>query len=224
MSVKDRIARLRSRLTEEKLDGLLVTQPENRRYMSGFTGSAGTLVVSHTDAVLATDFRYVEQAGLQSPDYRVVKVTGDLSKWLPETLQEAGVKKLGFDADHLSFSSYQAYIKALGESGVELSATSGLLDLLRAIKEPDEIAAVERAQALTDAAFIFVTQNFLRPGVTEEQVAWELEKYIRTHGGDGLAFDTIVGAGPNGARPHHRASHTVIEDGMPVVIDMGAKV
>ncbi|MBI4497708.1 MAG: aminopeptidase P family protein [Chloroflexi bacterium] len=219
-----RIERLRAKLAEQDLDAMFVSQPENRRYMSGFTGSAGYLIISHKEAVLATDFRYTEQAGLQAPDYRVIQVAGDMSKWLPDVLAAGGVRRIAFDADHVSYNFFQLLTKATGESGVTWAPTSGVVEYLRAIKEPEEIAAVERAQALTDAAFLHVTQHVLHPGMTEAQLAWELEKYIREHGGDGLAFDTIIAAGPNGARPHHRAGSTVIEEGQPIVIDMGAKV
>lgn len=219
-----RIERLRAKLAEENLDAMLVSQPENRRYMSGFTGSAGNLIISHREAVLTTDFRYTEQAGLQAPEYRVIQVTGDMAKWLPEVLAAGGVKRIGFDADHISYNLHQLLTKATEESDVTWVPTSAVVDQLRAVKQPEEVAAVERAQGLTDEAFIYVIQSILRPGMTEALVAWELEKYIREHGGDGLAFDTIVAAGPNGARPHHRAGDTVIQEGQPIVIDMGAKV
>ena len=222
--MQQRIDRLRAKLAEDNLDAMLVSQPENRRYLSGFTGSAGYLIISQAEAVLATDSRYTEQAGLQAPNYRVLQTVSDLSKWLTEILTSGGIKRIGFDAGHLSYNTHEALIKATEERGVAWEPTSAVVDLLRAIKEPDEIAAVERAQALTDEAFMHVTQNILRAGMTESQVAWELEKYIREHGGEGLAFDTIVAAGPNGARPHHRAGNTIIQEGQPIVIDMGAKV
>ena len=222
--MKQRLAKLRAKLGEKSYDGMLVSQPENRRYMSGFTGSAGYLVITQKDAVLLTDFRYTEQAGLQSPDFSVKQISYDFATWFPQLLGDLGVKRLAFDAHEVSYSTHQVMVKALGETKAEILPDDGyIIELIRAVKEPDEVAAIERAQALTDQAFEYVEER-LRPGMTEDQVAWELEKYIREHGGEGLAFETIVGAGPNGARPHHRAGDTVIKEGEPIVIDMGAKI
>lgn len=203
---------------------MLVSQAENRRYLSGFTGSAGFLMISKDAAVLLTDFRYTEQAGLQAPGYEVKQVRYAWDSWLPELANDLGLRRLAFDANHVTFSTYQAITKALKEkeAKVELAPDEQTVELLRAIKEPDEVVAIQRAQDLTDRAFAHV-QEWLHPGVTEQEVAWELESHIREHGGDGLAFDTIVAAGPNAARPHHRAGDTRIEEGQPVVMDFGAK-
>ena len=222
--MKQRLAKLRAKLGEKNYDGMLVTQPENRRYMSGFTGSAGYLVITQKDAVLLTDFRYTEQAGLQAPDFSVKQISYDFATWFPQLLGDLGVRRLAFDAHDVSYSMHQVMVKALGETKVEILPDDGyIIELIRAVKEPEEVAAIERAQALTDQAFEYVEER-LRPGITEDQVAWELEKYIREHCGEGLAFETIVGAGPNGARPHHRAGGAVLREGEPIVIDMGAKV
>lgn len=219
-----RISRLREKLAEKGYDAMLVSQAENRRYLSGFTGSAGFLFISKDDAVLLTDFRYTEQAGLQAPGFKVQQVRYAWDTWLPDLVKDLMVRRLAFDAYHVTYSSYQAMTKALREKEVEVELAPDELtvELLRAIKEPDEVAAIQRAQDLTDGAFAHV-QQWLHPGVTEREVAWELESYIREHGGDGLAFDTIVAAGLNAARPHHRAGDTVIEEGQPVVMDFGAK-
>jgi len=219
-----RLTRLREKLSEKEYDALLVSQAENRRYLSGFTGSAGFLLISVEDAVLLTDFRYTEQAGLQAPGFRVQQVRYVWDTWLPDLARELRVRRLAFDANHVTFSTHQAMLKALQEkkAEVELVPDEETVELLRAIKEPEEVAAIERAQALTDGAFAHV-QAWIHAGVTEREVAWELEKYIRTQGGDGLAFDTIVAAGPNAARPHHRAGDSVIQEGEPIVLDFGAK-
>jgi len=221
--MKQRIEKLRAKMAEKNYDGVLVTQAENRRYMSDFTGSSGYLIIAQKEAVLLTDFRYTEQAGLQSPDYRVQQISNDFSKWFPQLVDDLGIKRLAFDAYDVSYSMFQVMTKALDGRKVELTPDEYSIELIRAVKEPEEVAALERAQDLTDRAFEYVEER-LRPGMTENEVAWELEKYIREHGGEGLAFDTIVGAGPNGARPHHRAGESVISEGQPIVIDMGAKV
>ena len=220
-----RLERLRATLAEKQYDALLVTQPENRRYMSGFTGSAGYLVIgAKGGAVLMTDFRYTEQAALQAPAFEVRQLAGGLSTWLPEVLTELGAKKLAFDANHVTYSLFQALSKAVEDKGVDLVPDSETIEIQRAIKEPEEIAAIHRAQDLTGDAYEHVFHNVMHAGMTERQVAWELEKYIREHGGEGLAFETIVAAGPNAARPHHHPGDDVILEGQPVVLDFGAKV
>ena len=221
--MKQRLEKLRAKMAEKNYEGIFVTQEQNRRYMSGFTGSSGYLVITQNAAVLLTDFRYTEQAGLQSPDYDVRQISNDFSKWFPDLLVELGVKRLAFDAYDVSYSMFQVMTKALEGKNVELAPDEYTIELVRAVKEPEEVVALERAQKLTDEAFEHVEER-LRPGMKESEVAWELEKYIREHGGEGLAFDTIIGAGPNGARPHHRAGNDVIQEGQPIVIDMGAKV
>ena len=221
--MNQRLEKLRAKLSEKGYDGMLVSQAENRRYVSGFTGSAGYLVLSQREAVLLTDSRYTEQAGLQAPAFRVQQVSGGFDAWLPQLMGDLSINRLAFDAQHVTFATYQAMVKALSEVKVELAPDDQTVELLRAIKEPDEVAAIERAQALTDGAYEYVEER-LRPGMLEREVAWELEKYIREHGGEGLAFDTIVAAGPNGARPHHRAGDTPIQQGEPIVMDFGAKV
>ena len=225
MSTTDRLSRLREVLKERELDAMLVSSAENRRYLSGFAGSAGYLFVSHSEAVLATDFRYVEQAGRQAPDFRVERTGASLS-WLPEIAAAAGVGRVGFEAQDMTVDTHSAFVKAVQEAessdGLTLVETRELVDGLRATKYDEEMALLTRAIEITDAAFVEVSQA-VRPGVTEAQVAWDLERSMRERGAEGLAFDIIVGAGPNGALPHHRADDTVLHDGQPVVIDMGAK-
>ena len=222
--MSQRLERLRARLLEKGYDGILVSQAENRRYLSGFTGSAGYLVITQKEAVLCTDFRYTEQAGLQAPEFDVRQIAGEYSAWLTPLVTDLQAHRLAFDAQHITVKSHTALQKAFVDTQVELLPDSETVEMLRAVKEPEEIAAVERAQALTDAAFIYVSNERMQPGMTENEVAWELERFIREHGGDGLAFDTIIAAGANSARPHHRAGETRIKAGEPIVMDFGAKV
>ena len=102
----DRLKNIRDRFDDYGIDGLLVNSPDNRRYLSGFTGTAGSLVISRDQAVLATDFRYIEQATTQSPDFRVLRIFGALD-WLPSLLRDLGITNLGFESQHLSFAMHQ---------------------------------------------------------------------------------------------------------------------
>ncbi len=221
--MKDRILRLREELEKKGLDGIIVTQPENRRYMSGFTGSAGYLIITKNEALIITDFRYTEQAGIQSPEYNIVRLTGGLDTWFDAAVRPLGVNKMAFDESHVSYAQYRELTKAASAIPVELVPDAGTIEGLRTVKDADELVALERAVAITDEAVVAIVEE-MRPGVTEREIAWRLEKYMREHGAEGLAFDTIVASGPNGARPHHRPSNRPIQEGEPIVIDMGAKV
>ena len=224
MSTKSRLKTLGEKLQELELDALLVSTPENRRYLSGFTGSAGYLLVSAEQAVLATDFRYVEQAGRQAPDFRVERIAGGPG-WLPDLAADLGARKIGFESDHLTVAGHSTFVKAMEKAspgdGPTLVSTTEVVDRMRAFKDEDEIELLTKAVEIADEA-IEKVRHAIEPGVTEAEVAWELEKAMRDRGAESASFDIIVGAGPNGALPHHRADSTVIKEGEPVVIDMGA--
>ena len=224
MSGDSRLERLRERLREEELDSILISSSENRRYLSGFTGSAGYLLVSQDDAVLATDFRYVEQATSQAPDFRIERI-GGRPGWFLKLVDAQGGRRIGFESENITVAMHSTLEKALseGERGGEreLVAVADLADRIRQIKDESELELLTRAVEIADQAFERVAPT-IRPGVTEQEVAWELEKDMREHGAEAIAFDIIVGAGPNGALPHHRAGEKVIQDGEAVVIDMGA--
>ncbi len=227
-----RLARLREQLAEHKLDALFVSSPEtaspvNRRYLSGFTGTSAYLLITQDDAVIATDFRYWEQAEQQAPNFRLYRAVGGMEEWLPGLLQGLGGKRLAFEATHVSYHSYRAIrkiVQGMPEAQrPKLVATTNLIEGLRLIKDADEIAALQAAVDLGDAAFQDVAQR-IEPGWTEKQVAWEIEKYVREHGGDGLSFDTLVGSGPRGSMPHCAPTDRVLRAGEGVVIDMGVSL
>lgn len=223
----DRRARLRAAFAEAGLDGLLITAPPNRRYLTGFSGSAGIVLVTNDRAALATDFRYWEQVETQTPDWELVKQRGRLAEWLPALLQGVGGKKIGFEAGHLTVQGHADLRDAVAAMGPgdrpALAPINGLVEGLRAIKEPGEIAALERAVHLGDAVFAQVAER-MEPGWTERRVAWEIERYAREQGAEALSFPTIVGGGPWGAMPHAYPREALIVAGQPIVIDMGVIV
>ena len=229
---QQRLQRLRKKLDEHKLDALLIASgetasPVNRRYLSGFTGTSAYLLISQDDAVIATDFRYWEQAERQAVDCRLYQTIGSMEKWLAGLLDGLGGKRVAFEAPHLSYQTYRTMrkvIRGLTQGArPKLVATAGLVESLRAIKDPEEIAAIQAAIDLGDAAFEHVAGR-VEPGWSEKQVAWEIEKYIREHDGDGVSFDTIVGSGAWGAMPHAYPRDRALESGEGVVIDMGVKL
>ena len=220
-----RLEKLREKLLEKELDAILVSTPENRRYVCGFTGSAGYVIVSREGAVLSTDFRYTEQAGIESPDFEVVKIGADWS-WLLELSKEMGTKVLGFESQHVTVATYRQITEALKEQAPQsprLVATTGIIEGLRSSKDSEEVTLLQKAIDVSDTAMSAVS-SIIRPGETEREVAWRLEVAMRELGPDSPSFDTIVAAGPNGAMPHHRPSDRPIGEGEPIVIDMGARV
>ena len=224
MSVSRRVARLRNEMEGLDVDGFLVSASANRRYLSGFTGSSGYLLITESDAVLATDFRYIEQAEAESPSYRVHRTRGGIA-WLPDMLAELGVSTFAIEADYMTVASHTALTAVLTESenaaDVFTEETTGVIEGVRAVKDAAELALLEKAVEFADRALASVASR-VEPGITEAQIAWELELEMRRLGAEGPAFDIIVGAGPNGALPHHRADDSILRQGDPVVIDMGA--
>ena len=233
-----RLRRLREKMADVGLDGFLVGAPvedtfhthaANRRYLSGFTGSTGWLLITADSAFIAVDFRYIEQAQREAPQFTLFRTNDGMESWFGGLVGEAGLvgKRIGFEPAGATVSSYQAMKKALekippGERPKLLAAPS-LVEELRAIKEPEEIAAIQRAVDLGDEVFQAVAQR-IEPGWTERQVAWEIEKYAREHGADALSFETIVASGPWGAMPHAQPRDHPIQAGEPVIIDMGVRV
>lgn len=226
--MSQRLENLRAVLEREQLDALLITNPQNRRYLSGFTGSAGFLLITPERALLLSDFRYRDQAAVEAPgwEFRLIKPPE-----MPETLliartiAEYGMQRVGFEAGHLTVAAHQRIQKQLDEHapGTHLQPTEGLVETLRTIKDAGELATLERAIAITDQAFTAI-RSMLRPAMTEREAAWELEKAMREAGADSLAFSIIVAAGPNGSRPHARAGKDQLGTGRPIVMDFGALV
>ena len=222
--MKDRVAGMLSQLPDRNLEAMLISAPENRRYLSGFSGSAGYLVISKDQPLLVTDSRYTEQAANQAKDYRVVQSRGGWD-WLVDWLKETGVKRVGFESQNMTVATYDALKEALKKDGllgdVSLIAASGMAENQRTIKDSDELQLLQKAIDASDAAMDAVCPE-ITEGMTEREVAWRMEKAMRDFGADGLSFDTIVASGPNGAMAHHQPSDRIIQRGEPIVIDMGA--
>lgn len=217
--MQDRLVRFRELLAEQELSVMLVTQPDNRRYLSGFTGSAGVLIVTPDRAMLATDFRYYEQVKQQAPDWQLVEVRGEVHKTLATTLTELGLARVGFESHDVTIATLDQWREGMPD--IDWVGKKGLVEKLRQIKEPQELELIVQAVRIADSALMHVME-WIRPGMTELDVAWEIEVYMRTHGADNVAFPTIVGVGANGALSHAIPGDRVIEVGAPIVIDMGA--
>ena len=221
----DRLQKLRPLIAQDGLDGLLLCQRENCRYVSGFTGSSGWLLISDKDAILATDFRYVEQAKQEASNFKINPVKGELLDWLPELASSLGWHNLGFEANHISFATYNQLNETLRAKhlGLEIVPTTGIVERLRCIKEPEELEYITRAAKLVDAAFE-QARSLIHSGITERRLAWEMEAFIRQRGSQGVPFDIMVASGPNSALPHAKPSERTIGQNEPVIIDMGARI
>ena len=224
--MSSRLDALRAKFESSEIDGILIGSDENRRYVSGFVGTAGNLIITADEAVLATDFRYIEQAGKQAPDFRVLRVGGGNPNWLTDLLSELGIRRLGFESQHMTVATHERLSRAFAEAGngdgVSLVSTAGLVEEQRAVKDEAEMALLQRAVDIADRAFEEVSR-VLKDGMTEREVAWLLERTMRELGADSVSFETIVAAGPNAALPHHRADDTPLRNGQPLIIDMGAR-
>lgn len=217
--ITDRLHGIRNRLGQWEADAILVGSPVNRRWLSGFTGSFGWVLISAESARLGTDFRYLEQAAEQAPDFTIVRWQRDK---LTETWTEflSGVTRVLIEAEQITLAEYAEMSQI---EGVEWIKRVDAVKRLRSVKSAEEIAKIRAAAAITDHA-MGQANRLLKPGKTEKQVAWELEKVMRERGADALAFETIVASGPNGARPHHRPTDRVLQPGDNITIDMGARL
>ncbi|MCU0268165.1 MAG: Xaa-Pro peptidase family protein [Acidimicrobiales bacterium] len=222
LQVAGRIDRLRAGFAEARVDALLVTSLTNIRYLTGFTGSAALVLVRADEVVFVTDGRYGDQAGEQLAAAGVtarIEVSGsDQRRLLADALD--GVAHLGLEADHVSWARQRDFAESWFPAA-ELVATSGLVEALRVVKDEGEVARIEAAATIADAALAEV-RPLLAEGVTELAFARELDQAMRRRGAEDVSFETIVASGPNGARPHARPSGRPIAAGDLVVLDFGA--
>jgi len=213
-----KLEQFRSAMETAGVDGFLLTSTYNIRYMSNFTGSSGVVLISTKEAKFITDFRYTEQAAKQVVGYEIIKHKGSVLGSVAEQAKAMGIKKLGFEQDHVTFSYYKALESVfLGE----LAPVSGLTEKLRLIKTPTEIKILKDAAEIADAAFAHIV-TFIRPGLTELEISNELEFFMRRQGATSSSFDTIVASGKRSALPHGVATNKVIENGDFVTLDYGA--
>ncbi len=224
---EQQIGTLRAQMRERELDALLITHPSNRFFLSGYTAtdiapneSAGCLLLGPDYAYLIVSGTNENQARAQARGFEVVRRERKLTDTLKVLLDRHGIRRLGFEEDATLVSLYHG-INEITASAVELVPVDELVSACRLIKTPEELALIERAVAITDAAYEEVAAT-LRPDQTEREVAWALELALRERGAEGLAFPIIVAAGANGAFAHHEPGETPLGEGLPITIDMGA--
>lgn len=230
-AARQRVEAVREKFASAGIDGLLVTHPTNRRYLTGFTAddtppneSSGHLIVGSSDIVLVTGSVNVTQAEAQAPHVRVVNRDPSWSSCDAAIVQELGIHRIGYEADAIIEGVHRGIGDILRDTDhdFEWIPVDGLVEEFRAVKSSEEIALIKKAFEITSAAFERVAPT-IEAGQTEAEVAWRIHQAFVQLGAEGPAFPTIVAAGTNAARPHHEPGETVIAVGQPIVIDMGAK-
>jgi Xaa-Pro aminopeptidase len=215
-----RVRKLQDNIKAQELDALLVTRPENMRYLSGFTGGEGAVLITPNRAMLLTDFRYYDQMAEEAPGFELVKVEAKVSVVLKQRLKELEIKTLGFESTHIPFAWYQEWKKAT--RGTKWIPTEGVVQNMRLVKDEHELELLRKAVDIADQACDHI-RSYIQPRMAEKQVAWELESFMRTHGAEAASFPFIVASGPNGAMTHAVPLDRPILKGEPIVMDMGAR-
>lgn len=214
-----RLEKFRSLLREKGRVAALIMKPENRLYLSGFTGSDGYLFISLEQAFLLTDSRYTEQARKQAACFTVLEHALKWEDKLAEIVRETGVSEIVFEKDYVTCAQLQNLQNKLPIIG--WLPEEGLVEKLRIIKDEQELALLRKAVALADQGFEHIL-TFIKPGKTEVEIAVELEFFLRRNGAEKAAFEFIVASGPRSSLPHGIASDKLIMTGEQVKMDFGA--
>jgi len=214
-----RTSRLRALLSKEKLDGYLTSHPANLRYLCGYTGSNGLLLTTRREAWFYTDFRYGEQIRAEVRGCRRRVLKRDLFSSLPAS-DAAAARRIGVEKEHLTIARFESLRRVLKKQKVV--PVRDLVRELRRTKEPGEMKLLRQAQAVTDRVFRKVL-TLVRPGVTEHDLAAEVDFAFRRAGGDN-SFESIIASGPNGARPHAGFTRRRLKNGDAVTFDIGCRL
>ena len=224
----DRLARVQALLCRKKIDVLLVSQPHNRRYLSGYTApdhsiqeSSGFLLIpAEGQPFLLTDSRFTLQAEAEAPLYRVRLYTKGLFNLLERLQKKIAFRTLAFESNYFLYSSFLHLADFCAKNGLSLLAEHGLIEQMRLIKDEHELRLLRQSTALNEQVFHSVYQT-LKPGVTEREIARAIDLTMREMGAEGPSFDTIVAFGVNAARPHAVPTDCALRTGDLVMIDMG---
>ncbi len=213
--------KIAARLPEYSLDAMLITSKAGERYALGFHGE-GLLLVTREGARYSTDGRYIEAAReqLEGPEICLTTTEKGHMAFAREYIEAKGLKRVGFESGSMTVDAHQRYEKELP---CALVPAQKLLEELRASKDERELALMRRAQEITDEAFKAIL-NFIRPGMTEREIAARLVYELLSRGGERVSFDPIVAAGPNGSRPHAVPGDLMVDKGMFITMDFGCKV
>jgi Xaa-Pro aminopeptidase len=215
--IMEKLAAIRKQISENNIDALLIENPVNRRYLSGFEGSSGVLLISRDKAYLVVDFRYLEQAANQAPDFEIVRRHEDLLPELAVLIEKAGWKRIGFEAKH---TIYKDYVEMEEKLPAKMISLENGIEKLRIIKTDTEKKIMKQGAMLLDQAYDYL-KTLIRSGMKESELALELEIYLLRHGASERSFRFIVASGFRGAMPHGTATDKIMEKGDLVTIDFG---
>lgn len=223
-NLSNRLNTFRNKMKELKIDGALITKRENYMYLSGFSGSSANLIITDKKAYLLTDFRYIEQSAKQAPFFEIVQHKANIIDSISEIVNSEEInsnriKKLGFEDQNVTFHQYMQYADKL--KNMELHGIGCVVDELREIKDQQEIEIINKAVQIADGAFKHVL-TIIKPGITELDVAAELEYKMKKLGASGASFETIVASGLRSSMPHGIASEKKLELGDTITMDFGA--
>lgn len=218
--MNEKLRCLRNKIRTMNLDGMIVSNPVNIKYLTNIEAE-GTLILARKENYFITDGRYIEDVNstLTINDDIIVNDIKDISK---EDFENFFLfcENVGFEENYITYATYKEYMyKYKINNFVE---TEGLIEKQREIKDEEEIKNITKACIITDKCFDYITK-FIKKGMTEKQIAYEIEKFFRENGADGLAFDTIVASGPNSSKPHAIPTERRITSGDVITIDMGCK-
>jgi Xaa-Pro aminopeptidase len=213
-----RVQKLREAMKKEAIDGFLVTSPYNLRYLTNFTGTTGLAVITLDKAFFVTDFRYTEQAAKQAQGYEIVQNAGPIFDEVARICHEEEINALAFEETQVSFAEYTVLEDIIEESA--LVPIAGMIENLREVKDETEIATIQQACHIADQAFSHILK-MVRPGMTEIEVANQLDFFMRSLGATSVSFETIVASGVRSAMPHGVASDKIIEQGDLITLDFG---
>jgi len=214
---QSRVARIREALQKKRLDGFLVTDIYNVRYLTGFTGSSGFALITKKDCILLTDFRYKEQSEKETQSWDIVIEKGSRIDLFRDLCKKTGIKKLGFE----SSVSYEFYTQLLYKR-VRLISGGKLLERIRETKDDVEIQSIKEAVRRAETAFLDI-RHHIRHGISERAIALRLEERLKKNGCMQIPFAIIVASGPNSAMPHAQPTERKLQEGDLVIIDWGGE-
>lgn len=212
-----RLSKIQAALAENDFESILVTNSYNLKYVSNFTGTSGLAFITQDQGYFITDSRYTQQAEEEASNYTIIDCKGKIYETVADLAIHEKIDYIGIEEDYITISQWDELSDA---TDCELINSSGLVEMLREVKEDSEVELIQTAVKITEQAFQYIL-NYIQPGMTEMQVANELDFYMRNKGASGLSFDTIVASGYRSAMPHGVASEKVIEKNELVTIDFG---
>ena len=208
-----RIERIRNIINSINADGIIVYSPENRRYLSGFTGSTGFVIISKKEMGFVTDFRYTKQAGIECPDFEIVENKTPLEDYLSDM-----IKKLAYEDSFMTVNFYNKLKNKLNDIDfIPLKEAEGSI---RIVKDQEELKYIKKAAEIADKAFEHIL-DYIKPGITESDIALELEFFMKNNGASKLSFDSIVASGWRSSLPHGVATDKIIKSGDLLTMDYG---